>query len=253
MAPPSSPTAAVGPDRLLPVAPWECAVKPSLPGASTDRRSVLRLILPALYLASDATVDWVRDHVRAGGHLLVTWLSGVADEHARIRLGGYPGAYPELLGVRVEEFHPLADDERLPLSSGGTGRIWAETVRLAGAEPVTAYLGGILDGPPAVTRHRVGDALTWYVSTRPDDDTYRRLLIEATRAAGVTPVCPQAPPGVEAVRRRDGDRSWLFLLNHTGRPQPVPAAGLELITGGPVAGAVTVPAGGVAVLRESRR
>ncbi|MGC4892852.1 beta-galactosidase [Micromonospora sp. DT31] len=208
------------------------------------------LVLPALYLASDATVDWVRRHVHGGGHLLVTWLSGVADEHARIRLGGYPGAYRDLLGVRVEEFHPLADDERLPLTGGGTGTIWSETVRLAGAEPVTAYLGGGLTDQPAVTRHRIGDARAWYVSTRPDDDTWRRLLAEAARLAGVTPACPGAPPGVEAVRRRDGEHGRLYLLNHTDQPQRVPATGWELLTGAPVDGLLTMPPGGVAVLCE---
>ncbi|MGC4889779.1 beta-galactosidase [Micromonospora sp. DT227] len=231
---------------------WHAGLTADLvtPGDPLDGHRLL--VLPALYLASDATVDWVRRHVHAGGHLLVTWLSGVADEHARVRLGGYPGAYRDLLGVRVEEFHPLADDERVPLTSGGYGRIWSETVHLAGAEQVTAYIGGVLDGRPAVTRHRVGAARTWYVSTRPDDDTYRRLLVEAARLAGVTPTCP-APPGVEAVRRRDGDQSWLFLLNHTDRPQRVPAAGHELLTGEPVDEHVTVGPGGVAVLREAPR
>ncbi|SCG40028.1 beta-galactosidase [Micromonospora humi] len=229
---------------------WQAGVTTDLvvPGDPLDGHRLL--VLPALYLASDATAEWVRRHVHAGGHLLVTWLSGVADEHARVRLGGYPGAYRDLLGVRVEEFHPLADDERVPLTSGGFGRIWSETVHLAGAEQVTAYIGGVLDGRPAVTRHRIGDARAWYVSTRPDDDSYRRLLTDAARLAGVVPTCPAAPPGVEAVRRRDGDRSWLFLLNHTDRPQRVPAAGHELLTGEPVDDRVTVPPGGVAVLRE---
>ncbi|MFJ8579792.1 beta-galactosidase [Micromonospora sp. NPDC093277] len=222
-----------------------------LPGDPLDGYRLL--VLPALYLASDATAGWVRDHVRDGGHLLVTWLSGVADEHGRIRLGGYPGAFRDLLGIRVEEFHPLAGDDRAPLTGGGTGQDWTETVHLAGAVPVTAYLGGVLDGRPAVTRHRIGDALTWYVSTRPDDDTYRRLLADAARLAGVAPVCADAPTGVEAVRRRDGDRSWLFLLNHSDRPQRVPATGTELLTGKIVDDAVIVPPGGMAVLRELPR
>ncbi|MFD2765249.1 beta-galactosidase [Micromonospora eburnea] len=222
-----------------------------LPGDPLDGYRLL--VLPALYLASDATADWVRDHVLGGGHLLVTWLSGVADEHGRIRLGGYPGAFRDLLGIRVEEFHPLAAADRVPLTGGGTGQDWTETVHLAGAEPVTAYLGGVLDGLPAVTRHRLGDALTWYVSTRPDDDTYRRLLAEAARLAGVGPVCPEAPAGVEAVRRRDGDRSWLFLINHTDRAQRVPATGTDLLTGEVVNDAVNIPPGGVAVLREPPR
>jgi len=63
----------------------------------------------------------------------------------------------------------------------------------------------------------------------------------------VAPACPGAPEGVEAVRRHDG---VLYLLNHTDRPQRVPAAGFELLTGAAVDGELTVAPGGVAVVRE---
>ncbi|WFE92839.1 beta-galactosidase [Micromonospora sp. WMMD987] len=222
-----------------------------VPGDPLDRYRLL--VLPALYLAGDDTVDWVRSYVEAGGHLLVSYLSGTADPHARVRLGGYPGAYRDLLGLRVEEFHPLAADEQVLLSGGGTGRIWSETVRLCGAEPVCGYVGGVLDGLPAVTRHRAGAGTAWYLSTRPDDGTYRRLVTEAARTAGVEPVCPDAPPGVEAVRRAHPQASWLFLLNHTDRPQRVRAVGVDLLTDRPTAGEVSLPAGGVAVIREESR
>ena len=46
-------------------------------------------------------------YVRAGGHVLVTYFSGIVDEHDHVWLGGYPGALRDLLGVRVEEFAPL--------------------------------------------------------------------------------------------------------------------------------------------------
>lgn len=222
-----------------------------VPGDPLDRYRLL--VLPALYLAGDDTVDWVRGYVEAGGHLLVSYLSGIADPYARVHLGGYPGAYRDLLGLRVEEFHPLAADEQVLLSGGGTGRIWSETVRLRGAEPVFGYVGGVLDGLPAVTRHRVGAGTAWYLSTRPDEGTYRRLVTEAARTAGVQPVCPDAPPGVEAVRRAHPGASWLFLLNHTDRPQRVRTGGVDLLTGVPTAGEVALPAGGVAVIREESR
>ncbi|MBE1492245.1 beta-galactosidase [Plantactinospora soyae] len=208
------------------------------------------LVLPALYLVSDAYARQVRDYVAAGGHLVVGYFSGIADEHGRVRLDGYPGAFRDLLGIRVEEFHPLDAAERLPLSDGtSTGRLWSETVRLTGAEPVLTYVGGVLDGRPAVTRHRYGDGVAWYVSTRLGDDAYRELLAGVAGAAGVGPTCPGAPDGVEAVRRRTAGESWLFLLNHTDVPQTVPASGVDLLTG-VRAESVTLPAGGCAVLRE---
>ncbi|MBO4206777.1 beta-galactosidase, partial [Micromonospora echinofusca] len=219
-----------------------------LPGDPLDGYALL--VLPALYLTSDDTARWVREWVHGGGHLLVSYLSGIADGYGRIRLGGYPGAFRDVLGVRVEEFHPLADGDEVPLSTGGTGRFWSETVHLTGAEQVTAYATGVLTGRPAVTRHRFGTGVAWYVSTRLDDASHRRLLTDVAHAAGAVPTCPGAPPGVEAVRRRSADTSWLFLLNHTDRPQRVPAAGVDLLTGALVGGAVTLAPGGVAVLRE---
>ena len=206
------------------------------------------LVLPALYLAADTTADWVRAHVEAGGHLLVSYLSGVADPHARVRLGGYPGAYRDLLGIRVEEFHPLAADEQVLLSGGGADLVGDRAPDRRRAE--YACVGGVLDGRPAVTRRRAGAGTAWYLSTDPTTRASRRLVTEAARVAGVHPVYPDAPPGVEAVRRCGPRRAGLFLLNHTDRPQPVPVDGVDLLTGAPVDGQVTLPAGGTAVIRE---
>ena len=51
---------------------------------------------------------------------------GIVDEHDQIRLGGYPGAFRDLLGVRVEEFFPLPAGETVALDDGGTGTLWSE-------------------------------------------------------------------------------------------------------------------------------
>jgi beta-galactosidase len=51
-------------------------------------------------------------------------------------------------------------------------------------------------------------------------------------------------------RRRSGDQTWLFVVNHTDERARVPADGMDIVTGAVVTGAVTVPAGGVAVVRE---
>ncbi|MDG4831989.1 beta-galactosidase [Solwaraspora sp. WMMD1047] len=220
------------------------------------------LVLPARYLVTDAFAAQLGEWVAAGGQLVVTYLSGVADEHGRVRLGGYPGALRDLLGIRVEEFWPLAEGETLTLSSqppGATGSFWSETVRLAGAEPVIGYAEGPLAGQPAVTRHRVGSGTAWYVSTRLDEAAYRWLLTSMAATAGIEPTCPAAPDGVEAVRRSTPDTSWLFLFNHTDRPHRVPVSGTVLIDANRGPGElahpqpvseVLVPPGGVAVLRE---
>jgi beta-galactosidase len=212
-----------------------------------DRLSGYALVVvPMHYLMTDAQAAALRAWVVAGGRLVVTFLSGVADEHARVRTGGYPGALRDLLGVRVEEFHPLAAGEAVPLSDGSTGSVWRETVHLTGAEAVARYP----DGGPAITRHAVGAGHAWYVSTTLDRG-YGDLLAAVAGEAGVAPVVPGTPPGVEVVRRTGGDRSWLFVLNHTAAARRVPADGVNVLTGAAVTGEIVVPAGAAAVVRTT--
>jgi beta-galactosidase len=70
------------------------------------------------------------------------------------------------------------------------------------------------------------------------------------KEAGVQPVLDAAPDGLEVVRRSGTDADYLFLIDHAGDGAEVPATGVELLTGKPVCESVTVPAGGVAVVRE---
>ena len=60
-----------------------------------------------------------------------------------------------------------------------------------------------------------------------------------------------AAAGVETIRRRGEDASYLFVINHSDREVDVPAAGIELLSGAPVTDSVHVAAGGVAVVREA--
>ncbi|MEU8392021.1 Beta-galactosidase C-terminal domain, partial [Micromonospora sp. NPDC048843] len=78
-----------------------------------------------------------------------------------------------------------------------------------------------------------------------------RLVARLLAEADVRPAA-SAPPGVEVVRRRDGDRTWLFAINHTDTEVRLPAYGVELLTGGHCAGELALPAGEVAVVREDR-
>jgi beta-galactosidase len=219
-------------------------------GALDDLSAYAMIVLPMHYLMSDAQAAALQSWVAAGGRLVTIYLSGIADECARVRIGGYPGTLRDLLGVRVEEFHPLGPDDRVALSTGATADLWSETVHTTGAEAVARYVGGILDGRPAITRHAVGAGAAWYVSTRLEPAAYGDLLAEVAAAAGIEPA--EAPPGVELVRRTAGERSWLFVLNHTASPHDVPAVGVDLLTGAAIDGCVRVPRGGAAVIREHR-
>jgi beta-galactosidase len=229
---------------------WDLGVAVDVvaPGASLEGYSLV--VVPTLYLVDDDAAPVLDAYVRDGGHVVVTFFSGIVDADDHIRTGGYPGAFRETLGVFVEEFAPLLAGERVTLDDGGSADVWTEDLRLAGAEAVVRYLDGPVPGRPAVTRHALGEGVAWYVATRTDVETTARLVARMVADADVVPVTPTTP-GVEVQRRRKGTDSWLFVLNHTDDAVSVPATGIDLVTGHGVTGSVTVPAAGVAVVREA--
>lgn len=208
---------------------------------SADLSGYGLVIVPTLYLCSDAVAPALAGVVDRGGHVLVTYFSGIVDEHDHIRLGGYPGAFRDLLGVRSEEFAPLLPGESVTLDDGSRADLWTEVLTASGADVVASYVDGPLPGTPAVTRH----GTAWYVATRLDTDATAALAQRIAQEAGVR-LAEGARAGVEIVRRG----RHLFVLNRSDAPADVFAEGTDLLTGMSHNGKVTVGSGSVMVVRE---
>ncbi|MEZ0447071.1 beta-galactosidase [Cellulomonas sp. ICMP 17802] len=249
----SHPSAAVTyPDRVLAHyrALWQRNITVDIVRPSADFSGYAVVVVPTLYLVTDADAANIARAASDGASVLVTYFSGIADENDHVRLGGYPGAFRELLGVRTEELWPLQDDEVLTLDDGSSADVWSEQIHLVeGTSTVRTFADGDLAGWPALTRRPVGTGAAWYLATRLDADGLQTVTDALIAEAGLTPV--DAPEGVELVRRHaDDGRSWLFVLNHTTDEVKVPASGHELLRDETAPGAVVVPPGAVAVVRE---
>ncbi|GCD18885.1 beta-galactosidase [Cellulomonas algicola] len=238
------------PDRVLAHyrALWERHVSVDVVAPSADLSRYRLVVVPTLYVTSDADAANIAAAAAAGATVLVTYFSGIVDEHDHVRLGGYPGAFRDLLGVRTEEFWALQEGETLTLDDGSVADVWSERIHPAdGTEVVRTFVDGDLAGGPAVTRRAVGEGSAWYLATRLDDAALGALTEALLVEAGVEPVLSGVPAGVEVARRQaDDGRSWLFVLNHTDAPVDLPPG--EVLTGRTSGG--QVHAGGYAVLRE---
>lgn len=191
------------------------------------------LLVPALYLVTDAGAANVRDFVASGGTALVSFFSGIVDEHDRVRLGGYPAPWRDLLGLRVEEMAPLPPGSSVRLAgpdaaADAAGRLWQDVISLRGAAPLLCYGEGPLAGVAAASRHEHGRGEALYLGTLPDRATLRRLIWQACRRAGLE-LHSWLPAGVEAVRRG----GHLFLISHRDSPAELDlgSARHDLLTG----------------------
>ncbi|WP_033314474.1 beta-galactosidase [Streptomyces iakyrus] len=212
------------------------------------------VVVPALYLMTEAAGRNLKAYVEQGGTLVVSYFSGIVDQHDAVHEGAYPGPLRDVLGLTVEEFSPLLPGERVRVTgldaTDLSADVWTEFVVPRGAETVSAYADGLAAGLPAVTRHRLGEGTAWYVSTRLGADGLDALLGRAGEDAGLAPRA-DLPRDVEVVRRTGATGTYLFTVNHTGSDAKVPleAPGTELLTGDRAAGRLVVPAGAVRVVR----
>ncbi|WP_329087284.1 beta-galactosidase [Actinomadura citrea] len=211
------------------------------------------VLLPNLYMVSDATSAWLGSYVADGGRLVCGFFSGIVDEHDHVHLGGYPAPLRDVLGVVVDEFWPVPDEASVEVAFGDRtvpATLWSEWLETIGAETVAAYASGALAGRPAVTRNAHGAGRAWYVSCHLGE-RIGLVLDEAFADAGVRPV-HAVPDGVEAVRRDGPAASYLFLLNHRDAETDVPVPdGVDLLSGTAVRDTLRLPPLGAAVLRTT--
>jgi beta-galactosidase len=222
---------------------WHGKVTVDFVSRDADLGGYRLVVAPSLYLVPEPVARNLTAYVEGGGTLVVSFFSGLVDENDTIPPGPHPGALRDLLGITIEEFHPLAAGDRVGVEGGLHADVWSERVVLRGAVAERRFTDGPDAGEPAVTRHAVGAGSAWYVATRLDRDRLGAVLAPALAAAGVEPM--SVPAEVEVVRRG----RYLFLINHGDAEAVVAGDGHDLLSGTDHTGEVVIPAGGVRVLR----
>ncbi|MFH5879321.1 beta-galactosidase trimerization domain-containing protein [Arthrobacter sp. NA-172] len=220
------------------------------------------VIVPSLFVTTDAQAQAIDDAVRAGSSVLVTDQTGIVDESLRVRLGGYLGELQSTLGVWIEEFRPLAgawarpgaipvsEEASIPpvvtlrgdVFTGGTatGTEWSETVHVREADIRAVFDGGPLGGWPALTRRAYGQGAAWYLATRPDAAGRAELvqtLIAESRLRVDTVIDGDADGFVETVRRGE----LLFVINHGRSTVSLAVQGRDVLTGQHAEGLTLAP------------
>ncbi|WP_248929140.1 beta-galactosidase [Paenibacillus hamazuiensis] len=215
---------------------------------------------PTLYMVEPGVKENLESYVAGGGTLLTTFFSGMVDENDRIHLGGYPAPLRKLLGLTVEELDPMLPEQTNRIVVSGLApeadgeyecSLWADVIRLEGAQALAAFAEDFYAGGPAVTVNAFGSGKAYYVGTRGEESFTSRLVAKVLADAGV-----QAPlaaePGVEVQCREKEDQRFVFVLNHLPRPASItlPAGEhRELIGGEALSGTLELAPNGVAVMQ----
>ena len=186
------------------------------------------VVVPMLYLLTDAFAKKLCAFAQSGGTVIVTYWSGVVDESDLCRLGDTPYGLTELLGLRRTEIDGMYDGETrrcvpsagctLPAALASTLCEVAALDEKDPAEPLSLYDEDYFAGHPAAAVHRYGKGRAYYLASRFDEAFYRAFYHDAAKEIGLSPAWPEAlPEGVLAVRRG----SFVFVQNCTEQPATV--------------------------------
>jgi beta-galactosidase len=154
---------------------------PSSPAELVDRWPVL--VVPALYVADDATLDLLRRYAEAGGHLVLTPRTGYADEEAVVRHTVMPGVLCPAVGARYQEFTNVVTPVTVTQGDGtsnspalhGQATAWADGLIAEDATVLAGYDHPHLGQFAAVTTHEYGNGRVTYVGTVPDRELSHSL------------------------------------------------------------------------------
>ncbi|MCW6003655.1 beta-galactosidase [Micromonospora sp. CPCC 205371] len=136
------------------------------------------LVVPALYVVDDATIDWLAAYAHAGGHLVLGPRTAYADHEARARHEPAPARLVEAAGVWYDEFSnvnevPVSGSLRLP--EGAAATQWVDCLTVVDAEVLAGYEHPHFGRWPAVTTRRHGEGRVTYVGTVPNRDLAQAL------------------------------------------------------------------------------
>jgi beta-galactosidase len=190
------------------------------------------LVAAALYVADDATLDWLAAYAQAGGHLVLGPRSGYADPEARARPEAQPARLARAAGVRYDEYSNLATGVPVRAPAGSTLRLpdqaagtrWADGLQPEGAQVLAEYVHPHFAQWPAVTTREHGAGRVTYLGTVPSPGFAEALFRWVIPARGWREV----PPTVTSTgaTSRDGRRvrilhNWAWTSATVVAPEPV--------------------------------
>jgi beta-galactosidase len=227
-----------------------------------DFSSYKLLIVPALYIADDALLQRISDYVKSGGHVVMTFKSGFANENSAVRWVRAPGPLREAAGFSYQEFSNLEKPLALkgdPFKAGVDNQVnyWAEFLLPEHAEALAYYDHPFFGQWPAITENRFGAGSLIYEGTYLSEALQTAILRRAIAEAGLTSSDQQLPASVHVQHGENklGKRVHYY-FNYSGTAVDVPYAyssGVNLLTGQKTnAGQkLTLPAWDLAIIEES--
>jgi beta-galactosidase len=236
---------------------------PDSPDLAHELAQYKLVVIPSLYIANDALLKTISDYVKGGGHVLMAFKSGFANENSAVRWTRAPGPLREAAGFNYQEFSNLEKPLALkgdPYQAGQANTVtsWAEFLQLEHAEALAYYDHPFFGKWPAITRNHFGSGQLTYEGTQPSDALQAKIVADELKSLGLTGSDQTLPATVRVKHgvNRSG-KQLHYYLNYSSDPQTFTyayAAGQDLLTGSAIVGkqSITLKPWDLAIIEEGK-
>jgi len=197
------------------------------------------ILVPPLYIASDAVLAKLVEYVKGGGNLVLSFKSGFCNEYSTVRWEMAPGPLREAAGLHYQEFSSLLRPLTLkddPFQLGADSKVseWAEMLIPDTAKALAYYDHPFFGKYPAITRNSFGKGSLTYEGTVLSDRLQQSVLLDVLKQAGLTGPDQDLPMPVHVKHGSNRSGKTLhYYLNYSNDPQKFTYAyhsGMDLLS-----------------------
>jgi beta-galactosidase len=237
---------------------WEKDIPVDVITKEQDYSSYKLLIVPMLYLVSEETIARLKTFVANGGRLVMTYISGLVNEHDLTYLGGWHKDLQEIFGIKPVETDTLYPNDKNYVSYRNQSyelKDYATVIELDAAKTEGQYEEDFYANTPAVTSHEYEKGKTYYIGGRLEDAFHREFYQDVINELALQPVVSvKHEKGVSVQVRQAPDQDYIFIMNFTEEKQPIVIEDhlKDLVTGDELTGELTLGKYEVRILEKTR-
>jgi beta-galactosidase len=198
-------------------------IQTDLVGTDADISGYKIVIVPEMYMAKPGVAQKLEEYALAGGTVVFSIYTGIADENDSVTQNGYPGDFRRMCGIWTEEFDSLSADEQNYFMWNGqayTSELVFALSHPEGARVLASYEEDFYRGMPVITENDIGRGRVYYIGTRSERAFYHAFIRGISVEQGILDAsADELPDGIEICTREKDGSKYIFILNHRGEKE----------------------------------
>jgi len=206
---------------------WQNGIGVDVLDSSADFKDYKIVIAPMLYMYHNDIQDKLRKYVEAGGILLSTAFSGVADENDLCFLGeATDEKLSDVFGMWVEEIDALFEEEFNETFFGNDTyklRELCEVIHTTTAETLAVYGNDYYKDFPVITKNKYGKGIAYHIAANCEIQLIEKMCSLLAEEAKITGILGNVsiPDGIGINYRENEAKRYIFVGNFSDKEKTV--------------------------------